>query len=164
MFTAKQSNWATPHYIYSFLDRIFYFEHDLCADDSNAKSDSFITKRTDAFSVEWNGSCFMNPPYGKQIKNWVRKAYLEGSREGNTIVCLIPSRTDSSWWHDYVMKSAEIWFIRKRIKFQGAKYNAPFPSCVVIFNGNEGPIVKSISINHNGNDNIARQQEVSIGW
>jgi site-specific DNA-methyltransferase (adenine-specific) len=73
----------------------------------------------------------MNPPYGRDIKNWVKKAYESDA----TVVCLLPSRTDTSWWHDYCMKSDDIRFIRGRLKFGGSKNSAPFPSVVVVFKG-----------------------------
>ena len=81
---------------------------------------------------DWVGRCWMNPPYGRGIGKWVQKAYEE-SLKGTLVVCLLPSRTDTKWWHDYVMKAKEICFIKGRLKFGGAKNSAPFPSCVVIF-------------------------------
>ena len=81
------------------------------------------------------GVNFVNPPYS-QIKAWCKKAYDEWQK-GKTVVMLIPSRTDTAYWHDYIMKADEIRFIRGRLKFSGAKYNAPFPSAVIVFNGGE---------------------------
>jgi site-specific DNA-methyltransferase (adenine-specific) len=92
----------------------------------------------------------MNPPYGKNIIHWVKKAYYESTR-GALVVCLIPSRTDTKWWHDYVMKSSEIRLISGRLNFGNQKQSAPFPSCIVIFypefdNPNKliVPIIKSV--------------------
>lgn len=75
----------------------------------------------------------MNPPYGRTIKQWMQKAY-ESSLKGATVVCLVPARTDTAWWHDFAMKG-EIEFIRGRLKFGGHKNSAPFPSAVVVFRG-----------------------------
>ncbi len=73
----------------------------------------------------------MNPPYGREIKKWMEKAYLE-STKGAVVVCLVPARTDTAWWHDYAMLG-KVRFIRGRLKFSGAKHSAPFPSAVVVF-------------------------------
>jgi hypothetical protein len=88
----------------------------------------------DGLQQKWKGVCWMNPPYGKEIKKWMKKAY-ESSLEGATVVCLVPSRTDTKWWHEYAMKG-EIEFIKGRLKFGGSKNSAPFPSAVVVFKGN----------------------------
>ena len=85
----------------------------------------------DALARRWTGVCWMNPPYGRTIGAWMRKAY-NASRDGATVVCLIPSRTDTAWWHYYAMKG-EIRFMRGRLKFGGAKNSAPFPSAIVVF-------------------------------
>ena len=89
--------------------------------------------------MEWHGTVFMNPPYGRQIGFWIKKAW-DSAQQGATVVCLIPCRTDTRWWHDYVMKAKEIRFIRGRLKFtheNGVVNSAPFPSCVVVFQGVE---------------------------
>lgn len=74
----------------------------------------------------------MNPPYGREIGDWMRKAYQSCNQNGALVVCLVPARTDTAWWHDYAMKG-EIRFLRGRLKFGGAETNAPFPSALVIF-------------------------------
>ena len=74
----------------------------------------------------------MNPPYGREIGAWMKKAY-ESSLQGAMVVCLVPARTDTKWWHDYAIKG-EIEFIRGRLKFGKSKNSAPFPSAVVVFN------------------------------
>ena len=83
------------------------------------------------YRTEWRGVCWMNPPYGRTIGNWMKKAY-ESSLEGATVVCLVPARTDTGWWHNYAMKG-DIEFIKGRLKFGGSKNSAPFPSAVVVF-------------------------------
>lgn len=113
------------------LDSEFGFELDVCALPSNAKCERYFTPADDGLSQTWSGVCWMNPPYGKEIGLWMRKAYLS-SRQGATVVCLVPARTDTRWWHDYAMRG-QIRFIKGRLKFGDAKANAPFPSAVVIF-------------------------------
>lgn len=75
---------------------------------------------------------FVNPPYGREIGRWIKKGFEEW-RKGKTVVFLIPSRTDTAWWHDHIMKASEIRYIRGRLKFGDAKNSAPFPSAIAIF-------------------------------
>lgn len=90
---------------------------------------------------------FMNPPYGRAIGNWLKKAYEESLQQNTKVVCLIPSRTDTKYWHDYCMKASEIRFVKGRLKFGDSKNSAPFPSAIVIFNGNnEGLKVSTYNI------------------
>ena len=117
--------------VFDDLDSEFGFELDVCALPSNAKCERYFTPADDGLSQTWSGVCWMNPPYGKEIGLWMRKAYLS-SRHGATVVCLVPARTDTRWWHDYAMRG-QIRFIKGRLKFGDAKANAPFPSAVVIF-------------------------------
>ena len=134
MMTSLTEEWATPQYLFDELNEEFSFDLDVCATEENAKCERFFTKEIDGLAQEWNGTVFMNPPYGREISKWIRKAY-ESSIEGATVVCLIPARTDTAWWHDYVM-NGEIRFLRGRVKFvplSGAGSSAPFPSAIVVF-------------------------------
>ena len=132
-FSSKTDLWATPQEFFDKYDKIFNFEVDVCANKENAKCGKFFTQEDDGLSQEWEGVCWMNPPYGRDIGKWMKKAY-ESSLGGATVVCLVPSRTDTKWWHDYSMKG-EIEFIKGRLKFGGSKNSAPFPSAVVVFKG-----------------------------
>jgi len=134
LFSSNTCEWETPQEIYNKLNQEFDFNIDVCATDQNTKCKRFFSPTQDGLLQKWEGVCWMNPPYGVIIKKWMKKAYLS-SLQGATVVCLIPSRTDTSWWHDYVMKG-EIRFIRGRLKFSGHKWNAPFPSARVIFKSN----------------------------
>jgi phage N-6-adenine-methyltransferase len=134
-FSSKTDLWATPQEFFDKYDKIFNFEVDVCATKENAKCDKFFTQEDDGLSQEWEGVCWMNPPYGRDIGKWMKKAY-ESSLEGATVVCLVPSRTDTKWWHDYSMKG-DIEFIKGRLKFGGSKNSAPFPSAVVVFKGGQ---------------------------
>jgi phage N-6-adenine-methyltransferase len=110
------------------------FTLDPCATAENAKAPKFYTLEENGLNQSWAGErVYMNPPYGRQIPKWVGKAYEE-SKRGAFVVCLVPARTDAGWWHDYCLKG-EVRFIRGRLKFGGNKWNAPFPSAVVIFRG-----------------------------
>ena len=130
-FSSKTDQWATPKDFFESLNKIYKFDLDVCADKHNAKCKDFFTEEQDGLKQQWIGTCWMNPPYGRAIKDWMKKAY-ESSLEGAVVVCLVPSRTDTAWWHDYAMKG-EIEFIRGRLKFGDATNSAPFPSAVVVF-------------------------------
>jgi len=131
MYSSKTPEHATPQDFFDKLDAEFNFTLDPCATRENAKCEEYLTKADDGLQHRWWGVVFMNPPYGREIGKWMKKAY-ESSQEGATVVCLVPSRTDTRWWHDYAMKG-EIRFIKGRLKFGGSKNSAPFPSAVVIF-------------------------------
>ena len=125
--------WATPQDFFDKYNNIYKFETDVCATPENAKCAKYYTKEQNGLEQNWAGKCWMNPPYGREIKEWMKKAY-ESSLNGATVVCLVPARTDTAWWHDYSVKG-NIEFIRGRLKFGGSKNSAPFPSAIVIFNG-----------------------------
>jgi len=125
-------DWETPSYVFDRLNEEFEFDIDVCAYPYNAKCAKYYTEEDDALSKSWEGVCWMNPPYGRDIKHWIKKAYEE-SLKGSTVVCLIPSRTDTKYWHEYVMKASEIRLITGRIKFVGAYHPAPFPNAIVVF-------------------------------
>lgn len=131
MFSSKSADWETPQWLYDELDKEFHFTVDVCATEKNAKCRDFFSLEVDGLEQNWRGVCWMNPPYGRTIGKWVRKAYEE-SQNGATVVCLLPSRTDTAWWHDYCLKG-EIRFLRGRLKFSNSKNSAPFPSVIVIF-------------------------------
>lgn len=127
--------WATPQELFDRLNAQYHFETDVCATAENAKCGKFYTKEQDGMKQDWRGVCWMNPPYGKEIGKWMEKAYTESRTAGATVVCLVPARTDTAWWHDYAMKG-NITFLRGRLKFGGCKNSAPFPSAIVVFDGN----------------------------
>ena len=129
-FATGKQDWETPDSIFNSLDSEFNFSTDVCASHINAKCTIYFTPEMDGLSQYWSGACWMNPPFGEQGK-WVKKAYDESQR-GAVVVCLLPSRTNTNWWHDYCMKG-EIRFIRGRPKFKGAKHGLPQPLAIVIF-------------------------------
>jgi phage N-6-adenine-methyltransferase len=131
MKSSLTDEWATPDSFFSPFDAEFGFTLDACALPENTKCARFFSPDDDGLSHPWTGVVWMNPPYGRSIGRWMQKAW-ESSCEGATVVCLVPSRTDSAWWHDYAMKG-EVRFVRGRIRFSGSSDNAPFPSAVVVF-------------------------------
>lgn len=135
MFSSNTDLWATPQKFYDELNKEFGFELDVCALSENAKCSRYFTPEMDGLKQDWHGVCWMNPPYGREIGKWIEKAYNESLKHECTVVCLIPSRTDTKWWHDYCM-NGEIRLVKGRLKFGDSKNAAPFPSAVVIFGKN----------------------------
>jgi len=134
-------DYCTPPEFFDRLNHEFHFTMDAAATDRSAKCTAYYTPETDGLANPWDtsgGAVFCNPPYGRAIKKWVRKAYEE-AQKGTTIVLLIPARTDTAYFHDYIYGKAEIRFVRGRLPFtdeDGSAYDcAPFPSMVVIYNG-----------------------------
>lgn len=136
LFTSRTDEWETPKEFFDTMNKEFHFNLDVCATKVNAKCEKYYTKKEDGLSQQWHGNCWMNPPYGREIGKWMKKA-LEASKEGALVACLVPARTDTIWWHEYAMKG-EIRFIRGRLKFGGSQNSAPFPSAVVIFRPQKG--------------------------
>lgn len=134
--SSKTDNWATPQDFFDKLNEEFHFTLDPCADEENHKCDLFYTREQDGLSYDWGGhSVFCNPPYGKEIADWVRYSYEQSRKPNTTVVMLIPARTDTRYFHDYIYGKAEIRFIRGRLKFGDATSAAPFPSMVVVYRG-----------------------------
>jgi len=119
-FMSTHDNWSTPLDVYNELNKEFNFDYDPCPLGGSGGLNS-----------SWGERTFVNPPFSN-IKEWCKKSYGEWSK-GKTVVMLIPSRTDTRYWHDYIMKATEIRFIKGRLKFGGAKNSAPFPSAIIVF-------------------------------
>lgn len=136
MLSSKAMDWETPQDFFDELDREFNFNLDPCATKKTAKCDKFFTKEEDGLSKDWGGfTVFCNPPYGRAIKDWVKKCAEESKKKDTIIVMLIPARTDTKYFHEYIYKkkNVEIRFIKGRLKFGNSKNSAPFPSMVVVF-------------------------------
>lgn len=141
MFSSENFEWETPSSIYDSINEEYNFTLDVCATHDNAKVKSnYFTMQDDGLSKDWrNEICWMNPPYGKQIGKWIEKAFLSVTDPlsiKTKVVCLLPARTDTRWFHDYCIKG-DIKFIKGRIKFNGHKNSAPFPSMIVVFDSNK---------------------------
>ena len=132
-FSSQTVEWPTPQGLFDELNEEFGFTLDPCATHENAKCKKYFTKEDDGLKQDWGKeTVFMNPPYGREIADWMKKAY-ESSIKGATVVCLVPARTDTRWWHDYSMNASEIKFVKGRLKFGDAENSAPFPSAIVVF-------------------------------
>lgn len=135
LFSSKDEVWATPQDFFDKLNEEFHFTLDPCALPENAKCAKYFTPEDDGLQQNWGGEIvFCNPPYGRKIYDWVNKAYNESMKEGTTVVMLLPARTDTKWFHEFIYNIArEIRFVKGRLKFGNATDAAPFPSMVVIF-------------------------------
>lgn len=133
LYSSKTELWETPQALFDELNAEFHFTVDVCALPENAKCGRYYTPEQDGLAQEWDGVCWCNPPYGREIAAWVEKAATSPA----TTVMLLPARTDTKWFHDWVIPRAEIRFIRGRLKFGGSKNSAPFPSMVCVFRGKE---------------------------
>lgn len=155
-FSSKKQDWETPQDFFDKLNEEFHFNLDVCASDTNHKCNEWFDENVNGLEMHWfltspskhigdtgyfyPATCWMNPPYGREIGKWVKKAYEE-SRKGCTVVCLLPARTDTKWYHTYIYDAStwkaregvEIRQLKGRLKFVGAIASAPFPSMVVIF-------------------------------
>lgn len=134
-FSSKTVEWETPQELFDELNKEFQFDLDVCATKENAKCKIFFTKDDNGLKQLWGGTCWMNPPYGREIGEWVRKAFMHSKTRGIKTVALLPARTDTKWFHNYIYKkdNVEIRFIKGRLKFGNSKNSAPFPSMIVIF-------------------------------
>ncbi|WP_299918482.1 DNA N-6-adenine-methyltransferase [uncultured Megasphaera sp.] len=141
LYSSESEVWETPKDLFDKLDTEFHFDIDVCALPSNSKCTTFFTPEQDGLKQKWEGVCWMNPPYGRKIGAWMRKA-LESN---TTVVCLVPARTDTKWWHDYAMKASEIRFIKGRLKFGDSKNSAPFPSAIIVFRKKNNENIKVTS-------------------
>lgn len=135
MFSSATDMWATPQSFFDDLNNEFHFTLDPCATKANAKCNKFYTIDEDGLQQDWKGEVvFCNPPYGKMVSSWVRKCSQESKKPNTTVVALLPARTDTRYFHDYIYgKAKEIRFIKGRLKFGDSKNSAPFPSMVVVF-------------------------------
>lgn len=138
-FRSTSSMWETPQDLFDFLNSMFKFDLDAAACRENTKCDIWLgpgsTINEDSLKEEWTGKVWLNPPYGRGIGKWVKKAYESSIKNDATIVCLLPARTDTKWFQ-YVWKATFVCFVHGRLKFGGAETSAPFPSCIAIFGNN----------------------------
>jgi len=135
LMSSEKMDWETPDSTFAPLNEEFNFDIDLAASAENTKCKDYFDESANSLTQSWYGKRgWLNPPYGRDLlPKFIQKAYEETRNEHTLVVMLIPARTDTSYWHDYVMKAEKIGFIRGRIKFVGAKHGAPFPSAIVIF-------------------------------
>lgn len=137
LFSKNSDEWQTPLDLFQDLDREFHFDLDACATHENAMCPEYFTREQDGLEQNWGGrTVWCNPPYS-QMKAWARKCFYEGHKPNTIVVMLIPSRTDTWWYQNYVLHRSEVRFIRGRLRFEGSDNNAPFPSALVIYRGAE---------------------------
>lgn len=152
MMSSNKADWETPQDLFDNLDNIFGFTLDAAANPINAKCKNFFTeKKNNALKEEWHGRVWLNPPYGTEIKYWVEKARHESAQDYCELVCvLLPARTDTKYFHNDIMRASEVWLMKGRLKFVGAPTSAPFPSMIVIFDGEDREIPSFITCSTTG--------------
>ena len=134
MTSSDDMTWATPKKWFDYLNLEFGFTLDPCCLPETAKCKKFFTPKDDGLAQSWQDErVFMNPPYGREIGKWMKKAHDEALNNGALVVCFVPARVDTEWWHRYAIKAADIRFPKGRVKFEGADASAPFPIAVIIF-------------------------------
>lgn len=139
LFSSRREDWCTPQWLFDQLDAEFHFTLDPCCTDKSAKCEQHYTLETDGLKQNWGGqSVFCNPPYGGKIREWCRKSWDETRKPNTTVVMLIPCRTDTVHFHEYIIgKADEVRFFRGRLKYTdedgNEKDTSPFPSCIVVW-------------------------------
>jgi site-specific DNA-methyltransferase (adenine-specific) len=139
IMSSNSIEYATPQWLFDVLDKQFHFVLDPCATDKNAKCKQYYTVEDNGLVQDWVGPVFMNPPYGREIIHWVRKAY----ESNQLVVALLPARTDTIWFHDWVYYKAELEFIKGRLHFNDSYESAPFPSMLAVYKPRESNNEKS---------------------
>jgi phage N-6-adenine-methyltransferase len=140
-FSSKKMDWETPDNLFAYWNKKYQFTLDVCATKHNTKCRKFFSERENGLKQKWRGNCWMNPPYGRELKLWIQKAHRQSMTGKCCVVCLIPARTDTKMFHDYIWDKeanapypgVEVHFLKGRVKFKGATAGAPFPSMVVVF-------------------------------
>lgn len=133
IYMSKSPEWETPQELFDELNKEFHFDLDVASTHENAKCERHFTEEDDGLAQEWSGTVWCNPPYGRQLKDWVKAC---GTYEGGQAVMLIPVRADTSWWHEYIWDNPhtkDIRLIRGRVHFNNSPHGAPFASCVIVF-------------------------------
>lgn len=150
LMSSVRDDWETPADLFLTLNRRWGFEIDAAASEANAKAKIFFTKEQDGLTRDWSGITWVNPPYGRVVGQWVKKGLIESSRWGVPVVMLLAARTDTLYFHNYIMKAAEIFFIKGRLRFVGSLYPAPFPSMIVVFDSVHAPRPNIYTMTTNG--------------
>jgi len=137
LFSSTTGDWATPQDFFEKLSwRFGPFDLDPCATIHNTKCPNFFTEAEDGLAKDWEGfTVFVNPPYGRGIDKWIEKGYRESLKNDTKVIMLVPARTDTKYWHKYIMLASELYFVKGRLKFGDSTNGAPFPSAVVVFDG-----------------------------
>lgn len=135
-FSSEKDDWRTPKWLFDKLNAEFDFDVDLCASDDNYLCEEYYTKERNGMDADLRGKrVFCNPPYGRtKTSKWIRFC---ANCQADVVVMLLPARTDTKSFHELIYGKAEIRFLKGRLKFGGAKHNAPFPSMIVVFRGDK---------------------------
>ncbi len=129
--SSQSAEWRTPSSLFQALHSQHQFTIDAAATRKNTQLPRFFTAEQDGLAQDWSGHrVWLNPPYGKTMPLWMAKAATADA----LVVVLVPARTDTAWWHDWVISEAtQIAYVRGRLSFEGARSSAPFPSAIVTY-------------------------------
>ena len=141
LFSYDNVGWETPSDLFEKINSVFNFDTDIYANFDTTKCEKYFAQSDDALLEDWVGTCWMNLPYGREVSKWVSKAYYESKKHSSTIVCLLPARVDTNWWHNFCA-DAEYIFIKGRLKFTDSPNSAPSPSAIVVFR----PTLKDVQL------------------
>jgi phage N-6-adenine-methyltransferase len=159
-FRSESDNWPTRPELFAELDAKFHFTLDACATAENAKCARYFTAQEDGLAQLWTGRVWCNPPYGRGIDKWIRKAWESVQRgEAELVALLIPSRTDAYWWHEWCLQG-EIKYFERRLRFGDGKYSAPFPSALVVFRNADSVTKPALFCDENS---VTKQDEKEAG-
>lgn len=137
LFSSKEMAWTTPRELFDWLNLRFGFTLDPCCLPETALCPKYYTPQENGLAQPWRGErVFMNPPYGRNIGQWIAKAESEAHR-GALVVALVPARTDTAWWQNHVIGKASICYLSGRLKFGNSKQSAPFPSAILVYWGGD---------------------------
>jgi phage N-6-adenine-methyltransferase len=140
-YSSNKMDWETPDDLFAQWNKRFKFNLDVCAAKHNTKCKKFFSVEKNGLKKKWRGNCWMNPPYGRELKAWVQKAHRQSMTGKCCVVCLLPARTDTRMFHEYIWDrergepypGVEVHFLKGRVRFKGAMASAPFPSMIVVF-------------------------------
>jgi len=149
LFASGNTEWETPQDFFDILNKVCNFDIDVCATAKNAKCKNYFNKEQDGLSKEWHGTAWCNPPYGRDVEKWVKKAVDECHKNHTRVVMLLPARTDTNWIHKHVFGTAKVIFLKGRLKFGNCVNTAPFPSMLALY-GCHDEMVKVLAIYLNG--------------
>ena len=134
IFSSRTDEWSTPQDLFDVLNEKYHFDLDPCADTFNHKCELYYTKEEDGLKRPWEGhNVYCNPPYGREIGKWVQRGYEQSKLPNTSVVMLLPARTDTKWFHEFIYGKGEITFLKGRLKFGNSRNSAPFPSMIVVF-------------------------------
>lgn len=161
-----RDDWQTPPEVMAQIRSAIPIDLDVCANRLNTQAEQWYGPggiRRDGLTAAWHGVCYMNPPYGVEVRQWVEKAAMEWKTEACTVIGLLAARTDTVWFQKYVARHAHLYFIKGRLRFVGAPHPAPFPSVVALWEGGRLNIDGGLRVHFGPVEHIGRFLASTLG-